>query len=216
MPEENVRNPPQKPEDGKPSRVPTSVHMCAIIQSDYADQMSVLDWILHDKQYRAFCVLHNRDIHETDGQRKSGLTGETIEYKAGDKKYPHYHLYVKLPRKLSAATFSKRFGNYVHFQICADPGENARYYLHETFDSRHKAHYDVSEIIGDTVLFADYTKFAFAEDSLDICRRFLETVADNDGDERAAVRALIMGGDSAAVKSVMAHPYFYSRFLSSK
>ena len=213
MPEEVARNPPEKPDDGKPSRVPTSIHMHAIIQSDYGDQMSVLNWILNDKTYRAFAILHNRDIHEKDGERKTG-SGEIVQYNRGEKKYPHYHLYVKLPRKLAARTFSKRFGNYVNFEICADPGENARYYLHDTFDSQHKAHYDASEIIGDSALFADYTASACADDSLDICRRFLETVADNDGDERAAVRALIMSGDSAAVRSVMAHPYFYSRFLS--
>lgn len=195
-------------------RVRTSIHMLAVIQWDYADQMSVLNWIFSDTQYRAFAILHDRDIHEEDGERISGITGETIKYKAGDVKSPHYHLYVKLQKKLSAATFSKRFGNYVHFKICADPLESARYFLHQTFDSRHKARYDYSELQGDTVLAAEYLKKAADDDSLSICRRFLEAVEDNMGDECAAVRALIASGDLSAVKSVMAHPYFYSRFLS--
>lgn len=214
MPDAKIRTPPTEPENSSSGRVPTSVHMVGIIQWDYVNQMDVLHWILNDSQYRAFAILHDRDIHEHDGERVSGITGETVDYKSGDVKAPHYHLYVKLPRKLAAATFSKRFGNYVHFQICADPIENARYFLHETFDSRAKAHYDRSELQGDTALAAEYLKSAADDDSLSICRRFLEAVEDNTGDECAAVRALIASGDLAAVKSVMSHPYFYSRFLS--
>lgn len=223
MPDAKIRTPPLETDalvstvsDDRDSngRVRTSVHMIAVIQWDYADQMTVFDWILHDKQYRAFAILHDRDIYEEDGERVSGITGETIKHKAGEVKAPHYHLYVKLQKKLSAATFSKRFGNYVHFQICADPLEKTRYFLHETFDSRAKAHYDRSELQGDIALAAEYLKSAADDDSLSICRRFLEAVEDNTGDECAAVRALIASGDLAAVKSVMSHPYFYSRFLS--
>ena len=47
-----------------------SVWMCAVIQSDFPNQMDVFRWLLQDNQYRVIYILHDRDIVEEEHTRK--------------------------------------------------------------------------------------------------------------------------------------------------
>lgn len=205
-------------EETEVKRIPTSVHMQAIIQADYHDQMEVFRWLEKDSQYRVFWILHDRDICIEDYERKSGETGETQEIKKGDLVPPHYHLYIRLSKKLAAKTFSKRFGNFVHFMLCKDPYEWSRYLTHETFQAQKdgKTVYKRSEVRGDTSLYWEYMRDASGVDTIGCCTRFLEAVEQSNGDEREAVIKLIAAHDVDVIRSMMSHSYFYSRFLCEK
>lgn len=205
-------------EESEVKKIPTSVHMQAIIQADYHDQMEVFRWLQHDTQYRVYWILHDRDICVEDYERKSGQTGEIQKIKKGDMIPPHYHLYIRLSKKLAAKTLSKRFGNYVHFMICKDPYEWTRYLTHETFQAHKdgKTVYKRSEVRGDTSLYWEYMREASGVDTIDCCTRFLDAVQRCDGDEREAVISLIASRDVDVIRSMMSHSYFYSRFLCKR
>ena len=195
-----------------------SVWMRCIIQEDFTDQMDVFRWLVSDITYQVIYIRHDRDTIQTEDEEheRTMPDGTTVQMKIGDTKHPHYHMIVRLPKKLTADTFSKRFGNYVHFQICADPQNYAQYFMHKTFTSRGKVQYDRAEIKGDSDMIAELLKGVKSSDSLQCVRRFTEMLMICGGDEKKAVQQLCEESDADTVKSLMAHPYFYARFVANK
>lgn len=189
-----------------------SMWMCAVIQADFTEQMDVFRWLQTDNQYRCIWILHDHDLTEEEHVRKMP-DGSEVTLKVGDRKYPHYHIIVKIPSKLSAETFSKRFGNYVNFQVCGDSKEYARYLTHETFSARDKYKYSRDEVCGDTALYHDLMVGAKDDDTCDIVERFADLVTLCNGDKALAVKMLCATHDISAVKSIMAHAYFYEKFV---
>lgn len=189
-----------------------SVWMCAVIQSDFPNQMDVFRWLLQDDQYRVIYILHDRDAVEEEHTRKMPDDTERL-MKVGDLKIPHYHLIVRIPSKLTAETFSKRFGSYVNFQICGDSKEYARYLTHETFSARDKYKYSRELVKGDMSMYHDLMTGAKDDDICDVISRFSDAVAMCNGDKSLAIQYLCGMHDIIAVKSVMSHAYFYEKFV---
>lgn len=189
-----------------------SVWMCAVIQSDFPNQMDVFRWLCKDDQYRVIYILHDRDIVEEEHVRKMPDDTEKT-MKVGDLKIPHYHLIIKIPSKLTAETFSKRFGNYVNFQICGDSKEYAHYLTHETFSARDKHQYMRNQVKGDLSLYHDLMTGAKDDDTCEVIARFSQAVSLCDGDKAFAIQYLCGQHDITAVRSVMSHAYFYEKFV---
>lgn len=189
-----------------------SVWMCAVVQADFPEQMDVFRWLQTDNQYRCVWILHDHDFTEEEHRRKMP-DGSEVTLKVGDKKYSHYHIIVKIPSKLSAETFSKRFGNYVNFQVCGDSKEYARYLTHETFSARGKYKYSRDEVCGDMALYHDLMVSAKDDDTCEIVERFSELTNLCNGDKALAVKMLCATHDISAVKSIMSHAYFYEKFV---
>lgn len=187
-----------------PRRPPQSKTFIAVVQQDEHMQVEVFNWLKKDPTYRLLYILHDRDVY-TDTDKLPDAKS------VGDKKNPHYHLFVVAPRKISANTMSKRFGNYVHFLLCADPFEQIRYMTHSTFQSRDKAQYEVLDLRGDLTLLHDYAAHPdFLED--------VSRISDLSDfcDRRTAVKEILRSGDKRALQSLMAHAHFYDKFIFSK
>ena len=188
-----------------------SVWMCAVVQSDFTEQMDVFRWLCNDNQYRVIYILHDRDTVEEEHTRTMP-DGTEMQMKVGDLKIPHYHLIVRIPSKLSAETFSKRFGNYVNFQVCGDSKEYARYLTHETFSARDKYKYSREQVSGDIALYRDLMVSAVDNDPCAIIERVSELTTACNGDKALMLKMLCSVHDVEAVKSIMAHAYFYEKF----
>lgn len=184
---------------------------CFVAQCDISNHMDVVRWLETDPRYRVIYILHDRDIHEKDGvyKRDSG----DIPYKAGDRKRDHIHGIVKVGSKITARTLTKRFGGYLHFQLCHDPAEYAAYLTHSTFDSRDKAKYQLSELRGDRALYDQISDDAQAQLDLSatvaqVCM-YLRTSS-------KPVEEMVKAGDNVALKALMSHSYFYATFCSDE
>lgn len=189
-----------------------STWMCAVVQADFREQMDVFRWLQNDNQYRVIWILHDHDLAEEDHIRKMP-DGSEITLRKGERKFPHYHLIIKIPSKLSADTFSKRFGNYVNFQICGDSKEYARYLTHETYSARDKYKYSRDNVSGDLAMYRDLMVGAKDDDTCDIIERFAELVNLCNGDKALAVKMLCTLHDATAIRSIMSHAYFYEKFI---
>lgn len=187
---------------------PQSTWMCCIIQVDFPLQMSVFRWLVHDRQYRCVWIYHDRDIAEDDRVRVFP-DGTEQQINKGDLKPIHIHMIIKLPRRMTAESFSKRFGNYVQFQVCADPAEYARYFLHKTFDSQDKVEYFPDCVCGDSTLYCELTAIRQDDDICGNVNTFIRLV-DLCGDFNSAVQQICSAGDAPLLKSVMSHAYFYN------
>lgn len=192
-----------------------SVWMRCIIQTDFSEQMDVFRWLISDKYYRCIYILHDHDqiMDETEVHDRLMPDGTEKHYAVGDLKPPHYHMIIKLPKKLTADTFSKRFGSYVHFQVCSDPQNYARYFLHNTFVSKHKYQYELYCIKGDADLCCDLLKPQSAVDQVECLRRFMALYEAMGSNARDTIEAALLSSDTDLVKSVMSHSYFYGRFI---
>lgn len=188
-----------------------SCWMCAVIQCDFPSQMNVFRWIMKDKQYRAIYIIHGRDIVQEERVRVLADGSESLLLK-GSLKPEHIHMIIRIPKKLSADTFSKRFGSYVNFQICADPAEYARYLTHDTFDSQDKAHYSPAEVDGDMMLYSELTSISQCDDIAAHVSRFFH-FAEMCGDFCLTVQQISNAGDVDLLRSVMSHAYFYKSFF---
>lgn len=188
-----------------------SIWMCAIIQHDFPAQMDVFRWIINDKRYRCIWIVHDRDIADDDRVRVLA-DGTEQEIKAGDIKPEHIHLICKLPKKLTAETFSKRFGAYVNFQVCADPAEYARYFTHDTFDSQGKAEYSPYDVGGDRALYCELTSIRQDDDICGHVQAFLHLV-ELCGDFNSAISQMCSAGDTPLLRSVLSHAYFYKQLF---
>lgn len=192
----------------------SSLWMCCVIQTDFPNQMDVFRWLRDSDMYRIVYICHDRDIVDEEHERTDG-DGQTTILKVGDTKPEHIHCIIKLPKRLSASTMTKRFGAYVNFQLCADPQEYALYLTHSTFDSRKKYHYSKSRVKGDLQLYNDLIRGQVTKDTLSCVNRYLSYV--RDGLTRAQiVEELCDRGDTDLLQSVMGHAFFYSQFFDRR
>lgn len=200
------------------AHTPQSTWFRCIIQSDFSDQMDVFRWIIaHPAESRCCWIFHDHDKVLTEEEEHTRLMpdGSEKDFKIGDKKPDHYHVILKIPKKLTADTFSKRYGNYVHFQICSDPRNYIRYFLHDTFISKHKYHYSSECIKGDAELIHDLLKSERHVLPVECLQRYLAAYDACSGDTRLTIETLLVSGDTDTVNSVMSHSYFYGRFISN-
>lgn len=160
-----------------------------VAQADNAGQMSVIRWLLQDVQYRVVGILHDKD-KDTN---------------------PHVHLIIRTPQKLTADTMVKRFGGYVHFEIVHDPYEAARYLTHETFMSQDKHRYDRSEVFGDMEYYADLMKDA--AEVINNSEVWAQLLAECNGNIQDAFALACARNQTALVKSIMSHAYFYEKYF---
>ena len=190
--------------------------MCCIIQVDFPQQMEVFRWICNDDSYRIIWIRHDRDLCEEDRVRVDA-DGKEVQLYKGQPKPDHIHCIIKLPNKsgLTAETFSKRFGNYVHFQICADPEEYAKYFTHDTFDSCNKAHYESMSVCGDRALYYELLKHRHCDDLCSMVSHF-SSIVGNCGDYRSAIEQVCSAGDADLLRSVMSHAYFYKTLFDER
>lgn len=230
------RTPPPTPaaDDADEEQKKQSIYFAAIVQADYIDQMDVFKWLLNDRSYIVVAILHDRDRYtkeEIEKKGKNGIIkrkngdGTESEFRAGDIKPPHYHIMIKTPHKTTAKTLSKRFCKQVNFQRQADRYYYAAYLLHETFDSRYKAHYDESELIfSDVTTTASVSYYRECRDdnesqlinALEAARK----IACTPGNDRKwgmspqeFFEIALDSGDAFLLKSMMSHAYFYKTFV---
>lgn len=213
-----------KKED-KPPRPPAYKFFRAVAFCDFPRQMDVFRWLINDDFYRVIYILHDRDIYDADDKNADGKilhslpdTDEKQEFQVGDKKPPHYHMIIEIPKKCTEGTMSDRFAAYLHFDGLSDRYASARYLTHETYKARHKAQYPRENVCGDLSLYAD----CMGED-VDVCataKRWMDyrqqaqsKGASPDNVNAEAAKLAIIAGDSALVSSVMSHSYFYSKFF---
>lgn len=229
---------------------PAGLDFVAVVQADYTDQMSVLRWLCQDDSYACIYILHDKDIYTQEDitrhaetasdapkasapvlyTRKNG-DGSQSQYKAGDVKPAHYHLIVRVRKKMRASTLQRRFSDLVHFETTGqkfgDTFEACRYLTHECFRARDKYQYDRSEILFSGSAFCDaraYYNDLMHQDgaqTISDLRRFIDyadsSIFDgvDDGLNRTqrAVRLAIQNEDLTLVRRIMSHGYFFDKML---
>lgn len=186
--------------------------MCCVIQCDFSHQMDVFRWLKDDDQYRCIYICHDHDICDEERDREDE-SGNTTHLQVGDLKPEHIHMIIKLQKRMSPDTFSKRFGCYVNFQLCADPSEYARYFTHDTFGSKHKHHYAKSNVRGDLQLYQDLLKGQKTHDSLSVVQRYIDMVREGIP-HTDIISEICSRGDADLLNSIMGHSYFYNNFFT--
>lgn len=188
-----------------PFRNARGCYFAFVAQLDITEQMEVVRWLREDSRYRVVTIVHDRDTY-AEGETLS--EGKTI----GDVKNAHLHGIVKVGKKLTAASLSKRFGSYLHFELLNDPAEYAHYMLHKTFNSRTKVQYDFCELLDDTQLWCDISD---SEHEDDICAIVSEVTSYKDATGSISVEQILRDRNSMVLKSLMGHSYFYATFVNS-
>ena len=183
-----------------------SYYFCAVFQCRFCVQMDVFRWILNDSGYRMCAIIHDRDISPDDHEILAP-NNETITVRKGDRIPEHYHAIIKVSRRITAESMSKRFGSYVHFEACSDPCQYARYLTHDTFDSRDKVRYESSAIIGDTALYSELIRRAITVDETQVYHR-LRIYIERCGSPKDAIYYALMHDDIEVYKWASAHAYF--------
>lgn len=190
-------------------------------------------WIQHDKDIFTAEDIAERAIDGLDYiTRKNGDESES-QYKAGDIKPPHIHLIVRVRKKMRASTLSKRFCGQVHFESTAqkygDTFEACRYLTHESFRARSKYQYSRDCVQFSGASFCDsrsYYNDLMSQDGdllLSDLQRFMQ-YKDNSSnfagivdrrltDSAIATRLAVHNGDTALVKRIMSHSYFFDHLL---
>lgn len=185
-----------------------SYYFCAVFQCRYQGQMDVFRWILNDSGYRVCAICHDRDIAAVEHDiLMDGPGSVPFTVHEGDRIPEHYHAIIKVSRRITAESMSKRFGGYVHFESCSDPCEYARYLTHDTFDSRDKVRYESSAIIGDTALYHELVRRAITVDETQIYHR-LRLYIERCGSPKDAIYYALMHDDIEVYKWASAHAYF--------
>lgn len=190
-----------------------------VAQADEQSQMDVLRWLRSDWRYRVVTILHDRDIHDEESIEKLKKRAEKDESlledlpNIGDLKKPHYHGIVRISKKITAASFTKRFGGYLHFELLHDSAEYAFYLLHRTFNSQHKTRYDKKELLDDVSLWEEISDSEHDEDLLTIVESVLGYKDENG---QISVADILKNNDVLALRSLMSHSYFYNMFVNTK
>lgn len=190
----------------------TSVYFCAVAQSRISSQMDVFRWLLNDSSYRVCAIEHNRDISDSSHEILLDADGNTAEIKEGDLIPAHWHILIKSSARLADNTMTKRFGGYLHFQICSDPHEYARYLTHDTFRSKDKFQYEQSAVVGDTAFYNELLRRAVTVDQVQIYHR-LRIYLDRCGDNKSAIRYALAHDDIEVVKFAASHAYFVNNLM---
>lgn len=208
----------QKPEKEVKQKIPKGKNFRCIIQADYIEQMEVFEWISHSPQYSSVWILHDKDVFTADDMENGvhvRVNGDGLksEYKVGDLKPAHYHLYVETGVSLSECGMSKRFFKAVHFQIVSDPMECLLYFTHETFSGRGKYKYPRSDLHGDLALYEKRVRELRNCSSCAVVSRVREAVEMFEGNKKMAVSYLCGQNDDDAINSILAHSNFYDKFI---
>lgn len=181
-------------------------------------QMQVFRYLQTAMQYRVIWALHDHDvaIAEDVGKEYQKTDGTKGVYSLGESKPPHYHLIIKVPRKITEKGINERFAQYVHFQKCGDPVEAAFYLNHNTFKAKAagKYLYDVDIVHGDIDMYKDLTKSGRSEDAAQCIRAYRDALKSCNNNAVAAVEKLVESGDMSTVKNIMSHAYFYKLFCT--
>lgn len=209
----------QVPEMEKKQKIPKGKNFRCIIQTDYSEQMEVFRWLSQSLQYSCVWILHDKDVFTVDDMDENGVhvrkNGDATEsqFKVGDLKPPHYHLYLETGVSLSECGMSKRFFNAVHFQLVADPMDCLLYFTHETFSGRGKYKYPRSDIMGDISLYEKRVRELRKCSSSAVVLRVRDAIDMFEGNKKQAVSYLCGINDDDAVSSILAHSNFYDKFL---
>lgn len=200
----------------------------AVIQADYPEQMDVLRWLQNDAFYTVVVALHDNDTfsdddipENEDGKRihtRKNADGTESQFTVGDRKPSHYHLIVRTSSKIRAGSLTKRFSGIVHFEALHDAQEYARYLTHSTFAARQKTQYDADKAIRPhtpATGWKMYCDLMQTQEDTDICNIIEDWVTLTNGMSKAdAVMQLAQMRRTDALKSVMAHAYFYDKILT--
>lgn len=188
-----------------PQRNARGCYFAFVAQLDITEQMEVVRWLRADPRYRVVTIVHDRDTYAEGDTLPDGMA-------VGDRKNSHVHGIVKVGKKITAASLSKRFGAYLHFELLHDPAEYAHYILHKTFNSREKAQYEFSELLDDVQLWCDVSD---SEREDDICAVVAEVASYKDASGSISVEQMLRDRNAMALKSLMGHSYFYATFVNS-
>lgn len=211
-----------------PPRETPSDKFGAVIQADYPEQMDVLRWLQSDAFYTVVVAFHDNDTYSDDdipedenGKRihtRKNADGTESQFTVGDRKPAHYHLIVRTSSKIRAGSLTKRFSGIVHFEALHDAQEYARYLTHSTFAARQKTQYDAEKAIRPHTPLTGwkmYCELMQTQEDTDICNIIEDWVTLTNGMSKAdAVLQLAQMRRTDALKSVMAHAYFYDKILT--
>lgn len=201
----NEKDSTNTPPNGRNAR---GMWFAFVAQADIAEQMDVVRWLRDDPRYRVVTIMHDRDTYEEDTEITRN--DEKVMKHAGETKPAHYHGIVRVGSKITATSFCKRFGGYLHFELLSDPSEYAHYMLHATFNSRDKARYYYGDLLDDVALWDDV---ADSDREHDICA-VVERVASYRENGQISIDKMIAEGDAIALRAIMAHSYFYATFVN--
>lgn len=180
------------------------IYFAFVAQLDESHQMDVVRWLQGDAHYRVCTIVHDHDTYsENDGIPE----GRAV----GDVKPAHVHGIVRVGSKITAGGMKKRFGGYLHFILLEDPAEYAEYMIHNTFRSRDKYKYSPDMVMDDVSLWQELRGTCFDDDCVQTVRRvkaYLRDTADS-----GLIDNVLKHNDVAALRSIMSHAYFYSKFL---
>lgn len=204
----------------------------AVAQCDFPQQMDVVRWLLQDDSYTCFYIVHNADFYSeediaTKGEngvitRKNGDSSES-QFKVGDRKPEHIHIFVQTKTKMRSSTLKKRFCEQLHFMSAqkeyGDKYEAARYLTHESFRARSKHKYSRSDIKYSEGGACDaaitlYSELMQTEDGalIDDLKTFID-IKKATPDNAKAVHAVIASGDARLIRRIMSHAYFFDKLL---
>lgn len=194
----------EKDSSNSPLSTARGIYFAFVAQLEEQQQMDVVRWLRSDPRYRVCTIVHDRDV----------VTAEeaTDERKEGELKKAHVHGLLKLSSKITASSLCKRFGGYLHFELLHDPQEYAMYMLHKTFNAQSKAQYERFELLDDVALWDEITHVRQSDDLAAIVSDIADTMKNGEID----VARLIADGNIPALKSLMAHSYFYATFIQKK
>lgn len=195
---------------------PQYVWFVARIRADDEKQMEVYRYLHYAKQYRCISILHDHDLalSEDVGKKYTKPDGTQAVYSLGDPKPAHYHMIIKVQRKITVRGMQGRFGGYVMPQKCGDPVESAFYLTHDTFMSKDKYKYSRDKIEGDIDMYNDLIKTAKTEDFAHNIRAYRDALECCSGSPVGAIDYLLKMGDVQTVKNIMSHAYFYKTFCT--
>ena len=97
--------------------------------AEYVDNLNLLGLSF------AVSPLHDRDIHEKDGET----------FKKGDKQKPHWHFILKTP-KTRYSTLCNKFAPVKFFLKLYDVDSAWDYLTHDSKHSQHKVHYNRADV----------------------------------------------------------------------
>lgn len=197
---------------GEKNSAPASRYFRAVVQTSSEQQMSVARWLMEDPLYETIWILHDKDVCSDDALDTNDdecFHEETFEN--SDRIKPHYHFIIRAPKKIAAQTMTKRFGGYVHFQLCGDPFDYAYYITHETFRARKKHRYSESEICGDMDFMRELRSKTGKD--IDLCRSWQQYLDDAHGCIEQACTLAIRDGNGQLIKQLKSHAYFYEHFF---
>ena len=205
----------QQENSGKKSS-PQYVWFVARIRADDDKQMQVYRYLHSSPQYRCISILHDHDkaLPEDVGKEYTKPDGEKAVYALGDPKPAHYHMIIKVQRKITVKGMQGRFGGYVMPQKCGDPVESAFYLTHETFMSKDKYNYSRDKVEGNRDMYNDLIKSAKTEDFAYNIRAYRDALQCCSGSPVGAIDYLLKMGDVQTVKNIMSHAYFYKTFCT--